>query len=262
VALAIVLAGGQKLDLNSGKPELVNEASIRIGKRYMFEYVVAALRRSEHIDRIVIAGPLAILAEVFEKSTDCITLVESGSTQIESFIKALEAADVVFERNERILIVTADIPLLTTAAIDDFVSLCVRQKGEMFYPIVKKETNESKYPGSVRTYAQLKDGTFTGGNLILIDADIVDRCIPVAKKLVQYRKSPLRLASYIGLGVLIRYLLGSLSVKDAEKKVSSLMGVHAVAVISSFAEIGIDVDKFSDLAVVNKHILEKHEFIR
>ena len=260
MALAIVLAGGQKADLNSGKPELVNEAAIRIGKRYMIEYVVEALRKSGYINRIIIAGSLGILTEVFQKPDNCIILVESGDTQIDSFIKALAVADI--RADERILIVTADIPLLTTTAIDDFVSLCLQQKGEMFYPIVKKETNESKYPGSVRTYVHLKDGTFTGGNLILLDAGIVDRCIPVAKKLVQYRKSPLRLASYIGLGVLIRYLLGSLSVKDVEKKVSSLMGVHAVAVISSFAEIGIDVDKNSDLAVVKEHLLEKHEFIR
>ena len=254
MALAIVLAGGQKADLNSGKTELINEAAIKIGKRYMIEYVVEALRKSIYIDRVVIAGPLGILTEIFDKPVGGITLVESGSTQIESFIKALDAARIDKGCNERILIVTADIPLLTTTAIDDFISLCLRQNGEMYYPIVKKETNENKYPGSVRTYVQLKEGTFTGGNLILLNSGIVDKCIPVAEKLVQFRKKPIRLASYIGLGVLIRYILGRLSVKDAEKKVSSLMGVHAVAIISSYAEIGIDVDKSSDLAVVKKYL--------
>jgi len=254
VAVAIVLAGGQKADLNRDKEGFVAEAAIRIGKRFMIEYVVAALRQSAYIDRIIIAGPLATLNAVFQERQADLSFVEGGDDQIGSFLLALQTAAPFCQENERILIVAADIPLLTTESIDDFIGMCQSQDAQMFYPIVTKETNESKYPGSVRTYVTLQEGTFTGGNLILIKAGIVDRCIPVAQKLIAYRKSPLRLASYIGFGILLKYLCGALSVKDAEEKVSSLMGIRAAAVVSSYAEIGIDVDKFSDMIVVDKYL--------
>ena len=249
MALAVVLAGGKKEGLLKSEALPVNEALIPIGDKLMIEYVVEALLQSAHIDRIVIAGPLEQLAELFGHTGATIKLVQCGDTAVDSFRRAFRAVCPV---REHILIVTADVPLLTTQAVDDFVSACLALEGDLFYPIVSKQSNEKKYPGVKRTYVKLKEGFFTGGNLIFIKPEIVEKCMPVAEQLVRLRKKPWRLASYIGWGVLFKYILGSLSLRDAEKEVSKKMGIHGVAIISSFPEIGIDVDKQSDLEVVKR----------
>lgn len=248
MVVAFVLAGGYKNGLIRGQTLPVNEALIRIGNRYMVEYVVEALRASPYIDRIIVAGPVDKIQPIYQNCPD-ITLVQSGDTVIETFKNAFNAFP---PEGKRILVVTADIPLLTTQAVNDFLLTCLKQEGDLFYPIVSREINEDKYPGVRRTYVSLKDGLFTGGNLFFVDPAIVERCLPVAERLVRYRKKPLRLASYIGWGILLRYVLGQLSLEDAEKAVSKMIGIKGVAVVSPFPEIGIDVDKESDLDLAKR----------
>lgn len=246
---AIVLAGGQKNGLvHDSDKTCVNEALIKIGSRYMVEYVVEALLESPYIKEIVVAGTFDKMKQVFAGNNEII-IVQSGRTIIDSFKNAVKA---IHTKNKKILIVTADIPLITKEAVDCFLESSLERNGDLFYPIVRKEINDQKYPGVQRTYVNLKDGTFTGGNLFVLDPAIIERSLPVAEKLVQYRKKPIRLASYIGWGVLMRYLLGRLSIKEAEKAVSNMMGIKGVAIISPYPEIGIDVDKESDLELAKK----------
>lgn len=250
MVVAIVLAGGSKNDLMEEQSIPVNEALIRIGNKHMVEYVVDALRGSSYIDRTIIAGHQDKLREIFGDTPD-ITLVQSGEMVIDTFKKATTALS---DSDKMLLVLTADIPLLTSEAIDDFLKTCFDREGDLFYPIVNKEMNEMKFPGVVRTYANLQDGIFTGGNLFFLKTEIIERCLPVAEQLVRYRKKPVRLASYIGWNILIRYLLGMLSLEGAEKAVSNLMSIKGVAVISSYPEVGIDVDKNSDLELAKKYL--------
>lgn len=247
---AVVLAGGQKTGLDKEMGPSLCEALIPIGQRFMIEYVVDALRKSEYIGRIVIAGPMEELKAHLPPGLDII-LAPNGETVIKSLLNALKT---ISPKEERILVVTADVPLLTTTAVDSFIESCRYKEGDFFYPIVSREANESKYPGVRRTYVSLKEGIFTGGNIFLVDPKIVAKCEPVAEELVRLRKNPLSLASYIGWGVLIRYALGMLSLKEAEEKVSSLLGIKGTGIISPFPEIGIDVDKISDLELVRKKL--------
>ena len=250
--IAIVLAGGQKTGLLEDPAKPVNEALIPIGKRLMVEYVVEALSNSVNVRNIIIAGPKKEMAGIFSANKK-LTLVPCGDTTIGSLLNALEAVPADFQ--DRVLVVTADIPLLTTEAVDDFINVCRDKEGELFYPIVSKEANEEKYPGVQRTYVNLKEGIFTGGNIVLIDPRAVKKCVKVAEELVRLRKSPISLAFYVGWGLLLRYLLGILSLRDAEDKVSKLLGIKGTGIISSFPEIGIDVDKQSDLALVKKKLV-------
>lgn len=246
---AIVLAGGQKnLTANGNGPEKQNEALIKIGSRNMVEYVVEAIRQSEFVRDIIIAGDKKSLEKIFADYKG-IFIVEAGVNVIESFKNALKFVD---KGKQRILIATADIPLIHREAVDSFLKNCFKLEGELFYPIISKETNEQKYPSSKRTYAELKEGSFTGGNLFVLDARKIDRALPVAERLVQYRKKPIKLASCVGWRILLKYILGRLALKEAEQSVSKLMGLKGRAVICTFPEIGLDVDKDSDLELAKK----------
>lgn len=242
MTVAIILAGGFK-------PELMEDALIPIGKRYMVEYVVDALQDSSYIEEIILAGPIQELAKIYAQFAG-IKLVANGATAVESFLKAFQ---LVSPETQQVLLVTGDIPLLTTEAVEHFLCTCGTMEGDLFYSIVSREVNEEKYPGVKRTYVHLKEGVFTGGNLILLNPAIVAQCIKEAEELVRLRKKPLSLASYVGWKLMLTYVLRRLSLKDIEKGVSNLLGgIKGVGVISPYPEIGIDVDKPSDLVLVRK----------
>jgi len=249
MTVALILAGGLKSELGQKQHFTGEEALIPIADRYMVEYVVDALKGSSYIDEIIIAGPKPQLTKVFGGSS-AVKIASKGDTTVQSFRQAFQ---LVPPEKEEILVVTSDLPLLTTEAVNHFLGTCQDLEGDFFYPIVSREANEGKYPGVERTYVHLKEGLFTGGNLLLLKAQIVDRCLEEAEKLVSLRKKPLSLAAHLGWKLLLFYVLRQLTIADAEKEVSRLLGgVKGVGVVSPYPEIGIDVDKPSDLALVEK----------
>jgi molybdopterin-guanine dinucleotide biosynthesis protein A len=239
---AVVLAGGGGIE--EGAPV---KALLPIGSRVMVDYVVEALKNSRGIERIVLVGPDELRSHYDQ--TAGFLFAEQGSTPLGSFAEGVGVLDT---SNTWVMACTGDIPFLTTAAVDDFISKCFEREADFYYPIVKKETVESRFPGVKRTYASLRDGTFTGGNLLLVRREIISRCLSIAEKFVRLRKKPVALARLVGLGILWSYFFGQLTVPVAERRVSELVGARGRAVISDYPEIGVDMDKASDLELIQE----------
>lgn len=241
---AVVLAGSPNTGPLKDCSRAKSEALIKIGSRYMVEYVVETLLKSKLIGEIVVVGPQE-LGKIFKHSR--IIVVEGGGTAVESLQTGLLRLD----KYTPVLIATSDIPLLSVEAVNDFIELCQVRPADVYYPVVPREVIEKTYPDVERTYVSLREGVVTGGNLFLVNPAVVDKCAELAQVIVDLRKSPFRLCQLMGLKFIIMYLLKKLSLPQVEEKVSGLFDITAVAVISRYAEIGVDVDKPSDLAVVS-----------
>lgn len=242
---AVVLAGSPNTGPLKDCSRAKNEALIKIGSRYMVEYVVETLLQSSLIGIIVVVGPQKELSRVFKHSR--IIVAEGGGTAVESLLAGLRH----IESDAPVLIATSDIPLLTVEAVEDFFNLCRTRAADVCYPIVPREAIEETLPGVERTYVTLQEGVFTGGNLFLVNPSVVSKCAELAQVIVNLRKSPFRLCQLMGLKFIIKFLLKKLTLPEVEEKVSDLFGITAVAVITRYPEIGVDVDKPSDLAVVS-----------
>lgn len=252
---AVILAGSA----NTGKLKecspATNEALIDIGGRYMVEYVVEVLARMPEIDRIIIVGPVSDLVPLYGDNPK-IRLTEGGSTVIESLKQGVKMADCREDRSG-VLVVTADVPLITEEAIRDFLSACGDRSADLYYPVIPQQVSEQKYPGVKRTYVRLKDGCFTGGNIVLFNARILDRVASQAEEFVRLRKKPLAMCRLIGFRFILKYLLGQLSIRDAEQRVCQMLNFTGKAVISRYAEIGVDVDKPCDLELARQALLSQ-----
>jgi len=242
---AVILAGGVNSEELKKYAPFDSEALIVIGSYPMVYYVYRAVRASQRIRNIVIVGPRQSLREIFKKEEN-LYLTEPGGDSIDSLangIRELSALGIT----DRVLVLPTDIPFITSEAIDDFLSRCEGQEADFFYSIVSKEVNEKRFPGVKRTYVKLKEGVFTGGNLFVVKSDRIASCITLAKQFVARRKNPLKLARLLGLGLVWKYLTGRLTIPDAEERFYKVVGIRGRAVISPFAEVGVDVDKPSDL---------------
>jgi 2-phospho-L-lactate guanylyltransferase (CobY/MobA/RfbA family) len=223
------------------------EALINIGNKTMVEYVVEALIKSKNINRIVVVGPKE-LATIYNNSSIKIVAPEGKiMDNLHSGLKHLVGTG-------RVLVVTSDIPLLTTKALDDFLSACGDKKNDLYFPIVPQTSVKEKFPLVQRTYVQLKDGVFTGGNVFLVNPAVVSKCIKKGQEFIDFRKSPLKLCGLLGLKFLVKFLMHRLSVNEIEMKASSLLGIKGKAVICSNPEVGVDIDKPSDLTLAIKSL--------
>jgi hypothetical protein len=238
VALNAVVLGGGRDDPFAQAFGVPVKSLIPIQGAPMAAYVLRALRDSGRVGRIVYVGPTSPALEgLFDLN------VQDRGTMLEN----LELGLAALPASERVLVATADVPLLTAESVRD---LLMRDPGAgLVYPIIPMTISEARFPGGKRTAARAREGRFTGGNLFLLEPRLVTQFMPRLKQAIRHRKNPLALAWLIGLPVLVKFLLGSLTLRELEERVSRILGVDARLLITDHAEIGFDVDKSDDLEV-------------
>ncbi|WP_346355196.1 nucleotidyltransferase family protein [Azotosporobacter soli] len=241
---AIILAGGENKGPLRGCSDQPYEALIEIAGKPMVSFVAVALAAVPEIETIWVVGPAAQLAAC--PLPPKAKLLEGGASIIETIRLGLAK----LEPGRKAIVATGDIPLLTPEAVQEFLRLCRQQAAEVYYPIISRELNDAHYPGSKRTYVRFTDGVYTGGNLFLVDPVVVPRCVAVAEKIIANRKNPLQLCRILGWGFVVRFILGRLSLEKVKDRVAQLLGVSGAVIYSQHPQVGIDVDKPSDLELV------------
>ncbi len=248
---AVVLGGGDPGDAFAAAHRVAVKPLIEVAGRPMGLWVLQALKDSGQVGRIAYVGPL---------TPEMDRLVEVRVTDRGTLLANLEAGVAALREPgsappKRVLVVTADIPMLSGLQVRSLLEGA--PAAGLVYPIVEKSACEAAYPGVKRTYARLKDGTFTGGNLFLLDPALIGQFLPRLRSVLAARKQPLKLASIIGPGVLVKLLLGRLGLAELEARVSRILGVEARALITPHAAVGSDIDKEGDLALAEQHLSQQ-----
>lgn len=239
---AVVLAGRAPSDALGQEGRSSSKGLLDINGKPMIQYVLDGLLGSAAVERIVVIGPRQDLEAAVRGER--VQVIEDGGKNL---IDNLCLASAQLPQDVPLLVATSDIPLITGSIVDAYLELCSEAQADFYYPIVEKSVNEQKYPLVQRTYATLREGTFTGGNLSLIRPEVIPVAAPKALALMENRKNVLRLALILGLPFLVRLVLKRLTIPELEERVGTMLGIRARAVICPFPEIGIDVDKPSDL---------------
>lgn len=241
---ALILAGGES---SEGLSKLSNEpyeALICIAGKPMVTFVAEALAASQLVQRIFIIGPAVELSRCrFPENS---TIIQGGLSLQETIKIGMSAVN----QEEKTLVVTCDIPLLTEQAVKHFLESCKQVAADLYYPVVEKMISERDYPGNERTYVKFKEGLFTGGNIFLVNPKIVQSCLQQANYLLENRKKPLKLCRFLGFAFVVRFFFGQLCLHAVEERASKLLHIRGAVIQSPFAEVGMDVDKPSDLELV------------
>lgn len=154
MADVIILAGEQPI---KGMEEAGNKALCLINEKMMIEYVINAVKAADDIKSVVVVGPKDKLSRHLNSKVDAV--IDSGSNIMENVMAGIR----YLKPTENILICSCDIPLITTEAINDFITRSKALGVDFCYPIVEKVVNDNKYPDMERTYVKIKEGRFTGG---------------------------------------------------------------------------------------------------
>lgn len=245
---ALVLAGsGKANDPLTEYAGVRNKAFIPIKGRPLITFILDALAATPEIDQVIVAGPAADLETLRQEGYNFL-IVNEEDTILKNVAGAIKHA----KPNRLCLVITGDIPLLSKAALEEFLNLCAPYDGDLYYPVLSEETCQKSYPDTKRTYVALKEGPVTGGNIGLINPAWFMRKKDSLELFISYRKKPLKLLRILPLSLVLKYFLKQLSLADLEKHLSRLLEMKAHAIPLQCAEIGLDVDKISDLEQVRK----------
>ena len=145
-----------------------------------------------------------------------------------------------------VLLTTADHAFLKAEVVDYFCREARATECDVVAALASHALTVAKYPGMRRTRTRFSDGDFCGCNLFAFLTPGSRKAADLWRRVENHRKRPIKMLADLGWVVVLRYLLGLLSLKDALKHISGRMGLRAGAVILPFPEAAVDVDSVSD----------------
>jgi len=244
---AVVLAGGVDRGEIAARTGVAHRPLLEVGGRPIIQWELAALRGSAHIARVAVVAPEAVQSVVDEAGVD-VRVTDTGSFlgNVVAGIAALAGA------GKHVMLLTGDLPLVTAEALNDLVDQSLASGADACYPIIPRESCERWFPGGRRTYVRLREGAFTGGNGVVVTREFVETRKELIARLYSSRKNPVKLAAMLGLGFVFGLITGRLSLRQLEARAGKMVRARVAAVISSFPELGFDVDKLADLEVARQ----------
>jgi len=245
---AIVLAGGPKDEIAALTPGAPNKAFTKIEGVTLVERTLRGLREAQTVGRIIAVAPPSMHEDAaLHLADECRPDGRRISDSVRSGLAGLPLEC-------EVLVSASDLPILNGPAIDDFLEKALAKDAAIGYGCVERRAHEAKFPRVPHTWARLRDATYCGSGFITLKPAVYPALEHFIERLGGARKNPLRLASLFGWNVLLRFIFKRLSIAQAEARASAVIGAPVRAVVSSYPEIAVNVDRLSDVGLARELI--------
>ena len=248
---AIVLAGRRPGENGfAASHGVAAKALIRAGGEPMLGRVARALLDSPSIGRIVVLAQEAdelLTGELHWMAADPRIATARSGDGISASVGRLAGTEAA---PYPVLVTTADHPLLRPEMVEAFIAQAAG--ADAAFAMVERRTVESLHPDTRRTWLKAANGHFSGANLFALMTPASRRGTDFWSRAEQDRKRPLKMLSYLGLGIFLRALTRTISLEGAAERAGRKAGFRLKAVPLPFAEAAIDVDKQSDLELAER----------
>ncbi len=246
---AIVTAGGipqpgePLYPLTQGKPK----ALLEIAGKPMIQWILDALDNAQEIDRVVLVGLKKENGFTSQKLSACIDNQEDMLANIRAGVIKVRELN---PQMHHVVIVSSDIPALSGEMVDWLVRTTMKSDEDVYYTVIAREVMEKKYPESKRSYTRLKDIEVCGGDINVIRTMTATSNDKMWKKIIDSRKNVFKQAALVGYDTLLLLLLRMITLEQAVKIVAPRLDVTGRAILSPYAEMGMDIDKPHQFAIV------------
>ena len=148
-----------------------------------------------------------------------------------------------------LLVTTVDHALLQPEWVTDFMA-DTPADADIAILLGEEALVQAAAPTTKRTYLTFRDGRYSGCNLFYLKTPASLRAIDLWRTVEKHRKQPWKIAALFGPVMLIRYLLGLMTLDEMVARIGRLAGVRAAAVRARHGLAAVDVDKPADLDLV------------
>ena len=240
---ALILAGSRGVPDAVAMAEAVShKALVEVDGVPLLGRVVAALRAAG-IDRIAVSADDVAVAELARALGAEILAPKAGPSG--------SVGDAFARLGAPLLVTTADHALLRPEWVQDFLD-DTPAGSDVAVLLARRDAVERILPASRRTWLRFADGDWSGCNLFLLASPEARAAVDTWRTVEANRKRPWRIAARLGVGTLLSYLLGRLTLTEAIARLGRRIGVRASAVAARDGLAAVDVDKVEDLADVRR----------
>lgn len=234
---ALVLAGSRPGENPALFQGVAHKALIELEGETLLGRVVDALRRAGAA-RVLVSCSLPVVAD-HARELGCEVIAAASGPSL-SVAAALDSV------GTPLLVTTADHAFLKADWVTELITRCDRE-ADLALMLAERSKVECAMPGARRTYLRFADGSWSGCNLFYLKTPDARRAVELWQAVERDRKQPWKIAWRIGLGTLLTYALGRLSMRDALDRLGGIIGITVSLVPASDGLAAVDIDKLQDL---------------
>jgi molybdopterin-guanine dinucleotide biosynthesis protein A len=255
---AIILAGGIPLpedplySYSNGDAK----ALIDVAGKPMIQWVLDALSGAKHVDNVIIVG---LSPKNKLKSKKPLHYISNQGRMLANIVAGVNKSIELDRGAEYVMVVSTDIPTLKSEMVDWLAETCMETEDDLYYGVCASEVMEKRFPDSKRTYTKLKDIELCGADINITHVRMATEHLDMWESLIGSRKTPLKQAGTIGLGLLWQVFTRSITLDELAAKISERIGIKGRAIIWPHAEPCMDVDKPHQLELLRKDLAKQQK---
>ncbi len=218
-----------------------SKALLEIAGKPMIQWVLDALGNAKNVDNVIITG-ISPKSKITCKKP--MYFISNQGRMLANIVAGVDKSLELNKKNQYVLIVSSDIPAISSAQVDWLIETCMQTEDDLYYGICPREVMEARYPTSKRTYTHLKDIDLCGSDINIAHVDMAGpEYLDMWEKLIGNRKNPIAQAALIGLDTFFQVFTRSITLDQAVKKASDRLKINGRAIVWNEAEPCMDVDK-------------------
>lgn len=237
-------AGGRINDAWAKNAGAEIKTLLKFGGETMLQRTIRILRETANIGRIVVIGP----AELREAAQNADVLLPEGESGPDNIFRGLawlqeNPTDRVLdiENDARVLVMTTDLPFVTSSSIAHFLEACSRD-AEICIPIVEKAPFEARFPDSPNFWVPLGGQNWTLACAFLLHVESLKRSKSHIEAIFAARKSQLQMAKVLGPLFIARLLLKKLTIAHIQQRCEKVLGCRGQVIDNAAPELAFDID--------------------
>jgi GTP:adenosylcobinamide-phosphate guanylyltransferase len=199
----------------------------------MLQRIIESLR-AVGVDRLAVVGGEEV-RNACAKLVEC--LVDETPSGGENLLRALRAWP---PDDDVLLYATSDLPYVTADAVGAFASRV--PAGTLAVAVTEFADFERRFPSGPPVGITLAGERVVNGGLFSLPDGSTERIAAIATRFFDARKQPWRMAGLVSPMILLRFLLGRLSISDLEAMALRVLEVPACAIRNCAPELAFDVD--------------------
>lgn len=184
----------------------------------------------------------------FDSVSGRLTIVPPASGPAASLAKAMET----LPANAAVLVLTGDHPLLLPEWLQGFLERAAATGADAVVGLADVDAVQAAFPEGRRTRYRFADRAVGGTNLFLFRTGRGRRVVDAWLAFERDRKKPWRIVGRLGPSLLLRYLLGRLTVGDAFAALSKQLDAETRGIVLPWPEVAVDVDSLADRDLVER----------
>ncbi len=231
------------------------KALVDVAGKPMIQWVLDALNEARQIEEIILVGLSAKSGLVSAKPIHYVT---NQGRMLANLVAGINKALALNGKTEYVAMVSSDIPALKGEMVDWLISRCMETKDDLYYGVCPREVMETRFPDSRRTYTHLKDIDLCGADINITHVRMATEHLDLWEKLIGNRKSPMRQAAIVGMGLIWKLMVThSLTLDMAVADISRRLNIKGRAIVWEHAEPCMDVDKPHQLEILRADLAKQ-----